>query len=129
MNKFLTLLLVLCATIATMTMGERTSWVPRETGLVLPAPVAAPAAVPAPEAAVAPVVLVSAAPVLAPAIAATTSNTWVNARTCGWVSGVSCKSRPTEHRSALLSAFVYHLEKLAGFGIVWNWELETDRYE
>lgn len=96
MNKFLALLLVLCTTIATMVaMGERTPWVPRETGLALPAAAAAPAPapVPAPEipAAATPVAAVtSAAPVLAPAVT-TTTNSWVNAQTCGWVSGFSCK--------------------------------------
>ncbi|KAK7953168.1 hypothetical protein PG988_013862 [Apiospora saccharicola] len=48
MNKFLALFLVLCTTIATMAMGERTPWVPRETGLVLPVAAAAPAPRPRP---------------------------------------------------------------------------------
>ncbi|KAK8045998.1 hypothetical protein PG996_014062 [Apiospora saccharicola] len=93
MNKFLALFLVLCTTIATMAMGERTPWVPRETGLVLPVAAAAPAPVPAHDLAaaapVAAVALVSAAPVHAPAPAATTTNSWVNDQTCGWYSGTS----------------------------------------
>ncbi|KAK7959309.1 uncharacterized protein PG986_004163 [Apiospora aurea] len=86
MNKFLTPLLV---AIVTMTMGERAPQVPRETGLVPPAaaaPVSAsvPAPAPAPETAFAVAFFASAAPAIT-----TTSNTWVNSQTCGWVANVS----------------------------------------
>lgn len=69
MNKISALLLFFALTMATAERGPR---VPRETGSA-----AAPARAPGPVS------------VLVPTT--TAANTWVNAHTCGWVAGVSCK--------------------------------------